>query len=420
VSSVVSAEGAAELNGGETKFIAKLIGGFGEFFESFAAVGFEKVELLAAMGEMGKCDAEEADFAFRIAMLTEKVEEDRKDVRVELRGFGESLGTGVGVETGVADGEGEGAGGEAGFAEAFAGLLGKVAEQRFHGGDVGRVFAEGVVVGDGLGLGVDEEFVGVTPAGLAIKRCAPLPEDLFKFFLRVGGELFYDFDAKRAEGAFGDFADAGDFADGERGEEAGFHAGCDPNKAARLALIRSNLGGETRGGESAGAWQAGLLRDGAQELVGSGERGTMQAFGAGEIQIGFVDGDHFDDGREFGENSGDAIAPFGIFFMMAVEENGVGTKSASRAEGHGGMDAVFAGFVTGSGDDAALVRAAADDNGLAAEVRAVEEFNGDEEGVHVHMEDGRVDGEFRVGESGVVLGAEASKIRHEDRVGQRR
>ena len=107
-------------------------------------------------------------------------------------------------------------GGKACFAEALAGFLGEVAEQCFHSGNVGSVFAEGVIVGDGFGLGVDEEFVGVASAGFAIERGAPLAKDFFEFFLGVGGELPDGFDAKGTQGAFGNLADPRNFADGRR------------------------------------------------------------------------------------------------------------------------------------------------------------------------------------------------------------
>ena len=389
----------------------RLVGGFGELFEFFAAVGFEEVELLRAVGECGEGYAEEADFALGVAMLAEEIEEDGEDVGVELRGFGEGFRAGVGFESGVADGQRQGARGEARFAEALAGFLGEMAEQGFHFGDVGGVFAEGVIVGDGFGFGVDEEFVGVAAAGLAVEGSAPLAEDFFELFLGVGGELLDGFDTEGAQGAFGDFADAGNFADWKRSEEAGFHAGGDPDEAAGLALFGGDFGGEASGGESAGAGKAGLSCDGAKKFVGGGERRTVEAFGAGEVEIGFVDGNHFDDGREFREDGGDAIAPFGIFFVVAVEKNGVRAEAAGGAQGHGGVDAEFAGFVAGGGDDAALVGAAADDNGFAAEIGALEEFDGDEEGVHVHVEDGGDRGSFR-GVGGVVFGSEACQVRH--------
>ena len=59
------------------------------------------------MRERGKGDAEEANFAFGIAMVAEEIEEDGEDVGIELRGFGKSFGASVGVEPCVADGKGE-------------------------------------------------------------------------------------------------------------------------------------------------------------------------------------------------------------------------------------------------------------------------------------------------------------------------
>jgi hypothetical protein len=97
--------------------------------------------------------------------------------------------------------------------------------------------------------------------------------------------------------------------------------------------------------------------------------------------------------------------------VVAVKEDGVGAEASRGAQRHGGVDTEFAGFVAGGGDDAALVGASADDNGLAAEVGALEEFDGNEESVHVDVEDGGVGGSFRrIG--GVVLGSEACEVRH--------
>ena len=113
----------------------------------------------------------------------------------------------------------------------------------------------------------------------------------------------------------------------------------------------------------------------------------MQALGAGEIEIGFVDRNHFDDGRKFVEDGGDAVAPLGIFGVMAIEVDGVRAEAAGGAQRHGGVDAEFARFVAGGGDYATLIGLAADDDGFAAELGALEQFDGDEEGVHVDVED---------------------------------
>ena len=125
-------------------------------------------------------------------------------------------------------------------------------------------------------------------------------------------------------------------------------------------------------GEAAGAGKTGLLRDGAEEFVGRGEGRAVETLGAGEIEVGFVDGDHFDDGGKLGEDGGDAIAPFRIFFVVAIEEDGMGAEAAGGAERHGGVDAELASFVAGGGDNAALIGAAANYNGLASKVGSVE------------------------------------------------
>jgi hypothetical protein len=141
----------------------------------------------------------------------------------------------------------------------------------------------------------------------------------------------------------------------------------------------------------------------------------MEAFGAGEVEIGFIDGDHFDDGGKPGEDGGDAIAPFRILFVMAVEEDGMGAEAACSSERHRRVYAELAGFIASSGDNAALIGAAADYDGLAAKVRAVEEFDGDEEGVHVHVEDGGVKRRLLLFSGGMFC-AEAGEVWHGCRV----
>ena len=127
------------------------------------------------------------------------------------------------MESGVADCESECARGKPGFAQAFAGFLRKVTEHRFHFRNVAGVFPERVIVGDGLGLCVDKKFVGIASARLAEERRAPLAKDGFQFFLRVRGEMLDGLDGEGAQGAFCNFANARNFADGKWGEETCFH-----------------------------------------------------------------------------------------------------------------------------------------------------------------------------------------------------
>ncbi len=142
----------------------------------------------------------------------------------------------------------------------------------------------------------------------------------------------------------------------------------------------------------------------------------MQALGTGEVEVGFVDGNHFYDGRELAKDGSYAVAPFGIFLVMAVEEDGMRAEFSGSAERHGGLDAVFAGFVAGSGDYAALIGATANDHGLPRRSGRSRSSTETKKAVHVHVEDGGVEGEVALIES-VVFGTEAREIRHESRDG---
>ena len=73
------------------------------------------------------------------------------------------------------------------------------------------------------------------------------------------------------------------------------------------------------------------------------------------------------------------------------------------AQRHGGMDSEFARFVGGRGDDAALVALPADDDRLAFQRRVEEFFHGDEEGVHVDVEDGAREGGLLGGSHGARI-----------------
>ena len=126
-----------------------------------------------------------------------------------------------------------------------------------------------------------------------------------------------------------------------------------------------------------------------KQLMCGGERRAVQALGAGEIEIGFVDRGHFHDGRIFREDCGDAIAPLAVEIVVAVEKNGLRAKLRGGAQRHGGMNAETARLVAGGGNDAALVALPADDHRLAAQLRAREQFDGDEERVHIDVKDRR-------------------------------
>ena len=126
----------------------------------------------------------------------------------------------------------------------------------------------------------------------------------------------------------------------------------------------------------------------------------MQTFRAGKIEIRFVNRNHFDDGRKFREDRGDAIAPLGIFGVVTIEINRVRAEAPGSAQRHCGMHAEFSRFVGRRRDDSALVALAPDHDRFSFQ-RGIEEFfDGDEESVHVDVEDD-------AGESGLVQSGHA-------------
>src|SRR5256885_11753925 len=281
-------EGAAELNLSETEAVAKFVGGCSELFEFLAARRVQEIELFSAVGEITESRAEQSNFSCFVAMRVKEREKGALNVCVEMHRLGHGARTSIGVEPGVTNGESNRAGGKARFAQALASFLRKMAEHGIQRGQVVGIFAKGVIVRNGFGLRVDDEFVGIAAAGFAIERRPPLTENLFQLVRGMFGKLCYGFNAEGAKGALGDFADAGNFADGKRREEFSFLAGCNPYEAARFGLIACHFCGEARRREAAGAGKPGLARDGTKQFVRGGERRAVHAFSAGKIEIGFV------------------------------------------------------------------------------------------------------------------------------------
>src|SRR5437867_12002609 len=73
---------------------------------------------------------------------------------------------------------------------------------------------------------------------------------------------------------------------------------------------------------------------------------------------------------------------------MTVHEDRAGAKLGCGSQGHGGMHAKFARFIRCCRNYSALVALASDYYCLPFQRGIVELFHGDEEGVHVNVEDG--------------------------------
>ena len=100
-------------------------------------------------------------------------------------------------------------------------------------------------------------------------------------------------DAQLVQLFFCDFAHARNFADVERCEEICFHARQNPEHTVGLGLVRSNFGDQARSCDADGAIQFGPLAHALVQGVGGAQRRAVQTLSAGEVEVGFVDGSHF-------------------------------------------------------------------------------------------------------------------------------
>ena len=219
------------------------------------------------------------------------------------------------------------------------------------------------------------------------------------------------FDAERAQRSFRDFADAGNLSNRKRREEARLAARRNPHEPSRLRLIRSHFGREPRRGQTAGAGKRCFVGDLAKELVCGSQGRPVQSLRAREIEIRFVNRNHFDDWREFHQDGGDPVAPFAVFFVMAVEKNRVWAESPCGSQRHCRMNAVFSCFVARGGNHATLIFLSANNYGFAAQFRPLQQLHGNKKRVHVHVQNGRLrEGGLLL--KGSVLRSKSRQLRH--------
>ena len=72
--------------------------------------------------------------------------------------------------------------------------------------------------------------------------------------------------------------------------------------------------------------------------------------------------------------------------MPRFEKHRVRAQSASRAQWHRRLNSVFSRLIARRGNHATLIGLPANDHGLAAQLRPVQQFDGNEKRVHVNVE----------------------------------
>jgi hypothetical protein len=102
---------------------------------------------------------------------------------------------------------------------------------------------------------------------------------------------------------------------------------------------------------------------------------------------------------------------------VPVEKYGLGAELRGGAERHCRVDPEFSRFITCGGNYATLIALSAYDDRQAAQFRPSQQLDGNEERVHIDMQNrcGRIGGNLQ---RGIVLGAELGQLRHRNPVEQ--
>ena len=124
------------------------------------------------------------------------------------------------------------------------------------------------------------------------------------------------------------------------------------------------------------------------ELVRGAQRRPEEPLRAGHVQVGFVDGGHFDQRRKVVEHFENAPGIFAITLVVAFDEDRVRAVFVSGAQRHRRMHAEFARFVGSGRYHAALVMLSAHDDSLANQRRIEQFFHRHKKRVHVDVENG--------------------------------
>ncbi len=216
------------------------------------------------------------------------------------------------------------------LAQAASHHLREAHQRGFELADVGRVVVVGVLVADGFGADVGSDFgiepaPGIFTASLAGEGQAPFSEAVSEIGFFEASQVPNFLDAESIQVSFHHFTDSGNFADIERSKEPGFFPRNDPEHAVGLGLGRGHFGDQAGGADPYRAVQTGVGLHALVQSVRGLEWGTVQAFGAGHVEVGLIDGGHFHLGRKCAEDFVNLLGTLAIALGVAVDKDCVGT-----------------------------------------------------------------------------------------------
>jgi hypothetical protein len=161
----------------------------------------------------------------------------------------------------------------------------------------------------------------------------------------------------------------------------------------RFGAAGGELGDVFGRGGADGRAQSGLAVDPLAQSRADLPGGAEQLQGARDIQERLVDRKRLDQRRDLSEELHHLRGVVRVPLEVRLEDDGLGATAQRDGHRHRRIHAIFAGLVGGGGDDRPQ-RPVTDDDRLADQLRMLEQLDGREERVHVHVQDvgGRVAG----------------------------
>src|SRR5919108_4371637 len=171
----------------------------------------------------------------------------------------------------------------------------------------------------------------------------------------------------------------------ERREERGRPTRKDDDEPAGLSAVAGDLGHDLRGRDAERAGQARRAAHGGLDSLGNGARLVEVAGDLAEVEVALVQARALDCRNDLADGVPDLLRVHRVRLVTRADEDGVRAAAERLGAAHGGVDPEATGGVVRSGDDAAAVRVAADDEWLRAELGVLELLHGGEERVEIEV-----------------------------------
>lgn len=184
-----------------------------------------------------------------------------------------------------------------------------------------------------------------------------------------------------------DLADAMQLAHGQRRNKVLHLIRGDHKQSIGLFPVAGDLGQELVRRHPRRNRDMQLIGDPPTDILGNTRGAAAEMRAIGNIQIGFVQRQRFDQIGVFTENRVDFFRCFFIGIHTRLDDGQVGAQFQRMARGHGRPHAVGPRLVIAGGDHPAPVRRATYRQGLLRQARVIPHFDGSVEAVTVDVDD---------------------------------